>query len=114
MPGLSGADSDSKKPAATKAAPAKSARNFTSGKQVPLNGGKVNPNVTSVRSKDPERNLPKKSLADGTPPKVGMKVWLAKGDAPAKITETFQIAAKVELEDGKTRTTAYSQMSARK
>jgi hypothetical protein len=83
---------------------------FTGGHQRDL--GEVDWEAAKPKANDPARFVPKKTLADGRKPSKGLKVVLAKGDALAKIVDTYQLAAKVALEEGVTRVIAYSRMSA--
>jgi hypothetical protein len=97
MPGLSGTDNAPRAP------------KWVGGSQKKL--GEVNHAAAKKNSGDPERNEPKRSLADGVTPRVGMKVLLRSGEQTATIAECFQIAASVKLDaDGKMKVVAYSKL----
>lgn len=80
---------------------------FVKGKQVIL--GEL---VKKTKKGDAHHNVPKKSLADGVTPEVGMKVISMLGDKDGVIVETLQAYSRVKHEDGSKSSVANSKLNA--
>jgi hypothetical protein len=83
-------------------------QSFVTGKQKKL--GEVDLEAAKVKSGDPQRFVPKRTLADGTKPRKGMQV-LHRNGTVGTVAVTYQIACAVKLTDGTVKTMSYSTLN---
>ena len=86
----------------------KPAGEFVTDKQRKL--GEVNLEAAKVKSGDPERFVPKRTLADGTKPRKKMSVVHRNGTV-GTIETTYQIACAVKLTDGTVKVVSYGTLN---
>jgi predicted DNA-binding WGR domain protein len=91
--------------APTAAAPAGTPPAFVTDGQLELG------TITDAKKGDPERLVPKRTLADGRTPAAGMTVVNSKGET-GTISETYQGFGKVKWDSGKSSVVKYDKLNA--